>query len=289
MARNRLTRACRRDSDCVRRAVASSHPPRRRSRRVDSSSTALTRRCWLARSARGSARPIRLSMICRTISRQPPRVDRSSAARGARSVPDSLRVTASRERSASSAERLNSSAKPVSPVSAQARKARTSRAKASPNAWSSLRTGVTCSATWLCRRAVRRATAPGRMARASRGDDDQAERNPGLPLRPRAVAQAARGLRRAAGVGWRSTHSHRQHRDRSAVDPLHGEADGLALAAQAQHVEQREIVLGRGHGQHGVRARGCRRPPPGRDRRPRAARARAPFEAHRPFERAPRG
>ncbi len=168
MARNRLTRACRRDSDCVRRAVASSHPPRRRSRRVDSSSTALTRRCWLARSARGSARPIRLSMICRTISRQPPRVDRSSAARGARSVPDSLRVTASRERSASSAERLNSSAKPVSPVSAQARKARTSRAKASPNAWSSLRTGVTCSATWLCRRAVRRATAPGRMARASR-------------------------------------------------------------------------------------------------------------------------
>jgi hypothetical protein len=37
---------------------------------------------------------------------------------------------------------------------------------------------------------------PGQDGQAEQGKDDQAERNPGVPLRPRAVAQAARGLRR---------------------------------------------------------------------------------------------
>ena len=45
-----------------------------------------------------------------------------------------------------------------------------------------------------------------------------------------------------------------QHRDGPAVHALHGVADRLSRTPRAQHVEEREVVVRRGRGQHGVPA-----------------------------------
>src|SRR5882672_11095971 len=47
---------------------------------------------------------------------------------------------------------------------------------------------------------------------------------------------------------------HREHRDRAAVDAFDGEGDGVVALPGADHVEQRQVVVGRGDGEERVAA-----------------------------------
>src|SRR5258708_82177 len=46
----------------------------------------------------------------------------------------------------------------------------------------------------------------------------------------------------------------REHRNRSAVHPFHGESDGFGVRSARNHIEQGQVVIGRGNGKQRVSA-----------------------------------
>src|SRR3981081_1205784 len=67
------------------------------------------------------------------------------------------------------------------------------------------------------------------------------------PKRSDAPYEPAWRFSKRASTNRSPSKLHREHRNRSAVHPFHGESDGFGVRSSRNHIEQGKVVIGRGN------------------------------------------